>query len=266
MAHAGREFGQGPARLLHHDQDLQRADEPVAGRRLVEAQQVAGRLAPQLPAGLLQHRQHVAVTDVGPPELDAGLRQRPLQPEVRHLRADHRADQRAGVLARSREHVQQLIAVDQVAVVVDHQHAVPVAIEGDAEVRADRLDGDRHQLGAGGAAAVVDVLAVRRAADRDDLGPELAHDARRHLVAGAMRAVEHDLERIEPEPGRHGRQAEALVVLARAVDALGLAQRTRVPGDGRFRQKALDPFLDFVRQLRAAFVEELDAVVVIRVV
>ena len=79
-----------------------RADQRIAGRRVIQAQQVAGGLAAERAAGLLQHLQHVAIADLGATELDALLRQRMLQAEVAHDGADDRPAQRASARWRAR--------------------------------------------------------------------------------------------------------------------------------------------------------------------
>jgi hypothetical protein len=84
---AGRSEGNllQPQRRQH----LQRRDDAVAGGVAVEADDVAGVLAAQLPAALDQRLQHVAVADLGAHDGHAQLRQRMLHAEVGHQGADH---------------------------------------------------------------------------------------------------------------------------------------------------------------------------------
>ena len=63
-------------------QHLQSADQAVAGRCLVENQQVTGSLAAELTAGFLQLLQHVAVADLGPQEIDAEVAEGPFEAVV----------------------------------------------------------------------------------------------------------------------------------------------------------------------------------------
>ena len=56
----------------------------------------------------------------------------PMQAHVRHHRDGDHVD-----LAVERQHGDDLIAVDDVAVPVDGQHAVAVTVEGDTEVEPD---------------------------------------------------------------------------------------------------------------------------------
>ena len=91
-----------------------------------------------------------------------------------------------------REHREDLVAVDRVAVAVDREHPVAVAVERDPEIESALADGLLQQREVGGAAAVVDVLAVRRVADRGHLGAEPLERLRRDPGVGAVGAVDAD--------------------------------------------------------------------------
>ena len=122
---------------------------------------MTGRFAPDHSTALLQHGEHVAIADLRASELDSKIPQRDLETEVAHDGADNRTAQHALAVAIPREDVQQLIAVDQVAALVDHHDAVAVAIERHAYVRSHARDRELQQIRPSGAAAVVDVATVR---------------------------------------------------------------------------------------------------------
>ncbi len=77
----------------------------------------------------------------------------------------------------------------------------------------------------GRAAAVVDVGAVGRHAERDDVGAELPQRLGRDVVGGAVGAIDDDLEPVEPQPLGEGRLGEVDVAAARVVDAPGAADQ-----------------------------------------
>ena len=108
------------------------------GGGLVEQQDVARGLAADLAAGFAQHAEHVAIADLGAPELDALLAQRHLEAEVAHHRPDHGSLEQPGALARGRDDVDELIAVDDAAQAVDHDEPIAIAIERDARRRRAR--------------------------------------------------------------------------------------------------------------------------------
>ena len=176
---------------------------------------MARRLAAQDAALVLEHREHVAVADLGAQELDAEVAQRELEPQVAHDRADDGAAQAARLAAVARENVDELIAVDEIAALVDHDDAIAVAVEREADVRPHAGDRELQQIGSRRPAAVVDVAAVRRAADRHDVGAEIGHDARSDFVRSAVRRIDDDLEVLEAHARGNRGLAELHVVGAR---------------------------------------------------
>ena len=84
---------------------------------------------PSTRALALERLEHVAVADVGRDDADPALLHQAVEAEVRHRR-DH-----DGVDAEvEREHGEDLVAVERVAVLVHGEHPVAVAVERDPEV------------------------------------------------------------------------------------------------------------------------------------
>ncbi len=117
------------------------------------------------------------------------------------------------------------VAVDEVAVGVDGQHAVAVAVEGEAQVepvgaheRLQRPDVRRP-------AAVVDVAAVRFGAQHDDVGAALGQAERRRLVHRAVGAVDGDAQAGQIE--RDAAHEVPDVALERAFDVRRRARARR---------------------------------------
>ncbi len=97
-------------------------------------------------------------------------------------------------LSERGDDVEQLIPIDDAAEMIDHDEPITVAIERKSHIGAHAGHGELQQLRRRGAAAIVDVAAVGRAADRHDLGAEVGEDARADLVGGAVGAVDDDLQ------------------------------------------------------------------------
>ena len=151
-----------------------------------------------------------------------------------------------------------------VAVGVDREAAVGVAVVGDAEVGAVLEHGGLQLVEVGRADAVVDVHAVGVGADDDDLGAGVREGLGRDARGGAVGAVEHDLDAVEAVRQR-AEQVHDVAVLgvgepADAADAVA-GRRELLLAEVR-----LDAVFDLVGELRAAEGEELDAVVGRRVV
>ena len=108
--------------------------------------------------------EHVAVADRGCVDGDAGGRHGPVEAEVGHHRDHHGVAGQAAPLAQvGGEQGQQPVAVDDVAVAVDGDDPVGVAVEGQAQRRpVPATTAAARRRGIGRAAAVVDVGAVGR--------------------------------------------------------------------------------------------------------
>ena len=167
------------------------------------------------------------------------------------------------VLGEQRHH---LVAIGDPALLVDQGHPVGIAVEADAEIRAFRqhpLDGGLRR---GRTDAVVDVEPVRRDAHRHHLGAELPQRLGRGPVGSAMGAIDHDLEAVELLGRGEGRLDEFDIAVPALVDPLGAADIGRAGKLDLLFQKLLDGRLVGVRQLEPVGAEQLDAVVVERVV
>jgi hypothetical protein len=150
--------------------------------------------------------------------------------------------------------------------VVDRDQPVTVAVEGEADLRVTvahlRLEALRKER----ADARVDVDAIRLGADGHHARPQPPEHARRHAMGRPVRAVDRDRHAGEVE-----REAAAqvidVVLLGAVVDVEPsdvLAVRAR-RGVLR-REPALDLVLPRVGELGPLRGEELDAVVLVRVV
>ena len=118
----------------------------------------------------------------------------------------------------------QLVAVDEVALLVDDHDPVGVAVERDADVGAHlaHLGGESGRRGR--ADLAVDVEAVGLDADRDHLGAEFPQRLRRDLVGGAVGAIDDDAHAVERQVARQRALGELDVALLDAVDAPGAAE------------------------------------------
>lgn len=100
-----------------------------------------GVLATHQPVTLLQGRDNVTVAHIGAYELDTQVSQCQLKAKVAHQRTDNATLQFATLVQVTGNDKQQLIAIDHGTGVIDHQHAIAVAIEGDTDVRMLLDDG-----------------------------------------------------------------------------------------------------------------------------
>ena len=201
-----------------------------------------------------QRFEHVAVANVRRDDADVVPRHQPVQPQIRHRRHDDNVDALV-----EREHRDDLISVDHFALRVDGEHAIAVAVERHTEVCSHLHDLVAQSHKVGGTAVDVDVRAVRGVPDRRYARAELLERLRRDTGVRTVRTVDDDVQTRKVRP-------EALddvlqVGVGRNADLVHLA----AAGSVRVEQR-LDLFLLRVGELAAVAVEELDAVVLRRVV
>ena len=176
-------------------------------------------LAAQRVAAGVHALEHVAVAHCGLQHLDAVFAHGAVQAEI----ADHRGDQcavsqHAALMHRGREDRHDPVAVDSVAIRIDRQAAVGVAVVGDAHVGAETHDGFREMVEVVRAHAVV---RMSRPSGRHSMtvssAPASRKASRDNPGCGPVRAVEHDVQAVEPM--RHRRQQVHEVAILRVGEA-----------------------------------------------
>src|SRR6188768_1492804 len=130
--HACGQFREALPRLAHDREHLEAGHHRVAGGGLVEQQDVPGRLTTHFATVLTHHREHVAVADLCALEVDALLPQRHFEAEVAHDSSDDGPLQSSRPFARSRNDVNELVAIDDASESVDHDESIAVAVERNA--------------------------------------------------------------------------------------------------------------------------------------
>ena len=164
---------------------------------------MAGLLAAERPASADELGHHVAIAHRRGGHLDSSGRHRAVEAVVGHHGHGHApAGQSPGGAQVQRGEGDQLVAVHHGACAVHRKHAVAVAVEREAHVVAAGRHGLCEMLDMGGAAALVDVAAVRLGGHRLHIRAQAAEDLRRHAVGGPMGAVEQhaqprQVERLE---------------------------------------------------------------------
>lgn len=154
------------------------------------------------------------------------------------------------------------VAIHKVALFVHHQAAVGVAVEGHAHVVLPRHDALAEAFEVRGAAAVIDVRAVRLAVDEIGIALEASEQLGRGGARRAVGAVHQHAQTGEVGVDGGGEMVDVLELrlLETVVQHADLAAR----GDGN-GLAGEDLFLDLRlrprRALVALFIKDLDAVV-----
>ena len=195
--------------------------------------------------------------------------QEALETEIgHHGRDDAGLGETAVFLPALRDDRQQLVAVDDMAALVDQDDAVGVAVERDADIGAHLAHLAAQGFRRGRAAFLVDVETIGIHADRDHVGAEFPQRFRHHPVGRAVGAIDDDAQAVEREIARQRALGEFDVAVMHAVDAAGAAEARALREllvEG-FVEQLLDLLLDVVGQLEALRAEQLDAVVLEQIV
>ena len=119
------------------------------------------------------------------------------------------------------------------------------------------------------AATEIDVLAVGIDAQPDHVGAQLGQRVGGDLVGRAVGAIDHQLEPVEGHRARHAALEKHQVAADGVVDTRGLADfagaRAQMGERTVVENQVLDPALGFVVELESFAGEELDAVVLERI-
>ncbi len=191
-----------------------------------------------------------------------------LKTEVRHDgRDDGRLGEQSLVLPVIRDDCQRLVAIDQVAALVDNHHAIGVAIERNADIGAHFPYFSGQRFGRRRTAIAVDVEAVRLDADGNHFRTEFPKRLGRHAIGRAVGAIHHDAQSIERHVFRQRPLGKFYVAILHAVDALGAPQRRRLrqPLGEIGIDQPFDLSLVVVREFEAVRGEQFYPVVVVEV-
>ena len=257
----GRQVGQRTAGLLDHARDQERGQNAVAGGRVIAGDDVAGLLAAEAVAGCQHLLEHVAVAHAGLHGVDASLAHGNQQTQVAHDSDDERVlGECPARLSVDGQRTHDLVAVDEVALVVDGQAAVRIAVVRHTEIAAGLDDGGLQGLGVGRTRVQVDVAPIRGRVDDGDVSSELAEDRRAQLGGRAVRAVDRDLHAAQVRADRANKVGNVGVLGPRMI-GVDLADAVTGGAIPLGVQEGLDLILDAIRELVAAVREELNAVI-----
>ena len=260
----------------HHDlHHLEAGQDAVSRRSVLGENDMAGLLSAQTAAVLAHVFIDVLVADRGFGVADPGRVERLVQAEIGHQGGDDRVgEQLAALLHVLAVDVKDVVAGDDIALFIDAQAAVRIAVVGEADVQPVVHNELLQSLNVRRTGVPVDVEAVRLGVDDIGLGAQRVEHRLCDVPRAAVRAVQtdpHTPERIDAEGDE---VADVPVapgdVVHRAADLLASGIRHLGPFLTEQLQIAVDVVLDerdgLLVHLLALTVDQLDAVVIIRVV
>ncbi len=165
-----------------------------------------------------------------------------------------------------RDQRHELVAIDDLAFLVDDDQPVGIAIECDTDVGAAGHHRLLQKLRLCRSALVVDVESVRSNADRHYLGSELPQRFGRDVIRSAVGAIDHDFQAIEPEMFREGRFRKMDISSAGIVNSASPSDHLGFGKLGSFFEALLDFMLVGIAQLVSIRTKQLDPIVGKRIV
>ncbi len=239
---------------------MDRGEQSVTRRRVVEQNHMAGLLAAEDESAVAHRLQHVAVAHRRIDVRHSRRLHREPESLVGHDRRHHGVVPQPALFAqRERQDGQDLVTVDQGAAGVHREAAVGVAVVCDARVGPDLDNLGLQVLGVRGPAAVVDVEAIGLGVQGHHLGAQQPQRLGSRAVGRAVGAVDDDLEPVQPVRGGRDDVVDVAPPCIGVVHyAPYVSPRGALPSVVEVR---LDGVLDRVIELVPALGEELDAVV-----
>ena len=159
-----------------------------------------------------------------------------------------------------------LVPIHRASFLVDHDQAVGIAIERNADIGAffdhpclDRIERGRADI-------AVDIGAVRLDAHGDDIRAQFPDRRWCDLVGGSVGAIDHDLQPVETDVAGHRLLNRVDIATARVVDPAGPADAVGLDEQRLLLEQQFDRCFGLVGKLEAVGTEQLDAIVLVRIV
>ena len=230
---------------------------------------MAGLFTAQIEAAFAHLLDHIAVADLGALELEVDGFQVFFEAQIGHHRRDNAvAGQKAAPFPVACDQADELVAVNFLTALIDEDAAVRVAIECDADICAVFANGFAQRMGVCAADLLIDVEAIWRHADGEDLGAQLIKGRRGDLVGGAVCTIDTDAKVGEAHTTREGGLHDLNIAGLGVIDAARAAERGR-RGE-LVVKRAVHPAFDFqlnlIGELVAVRAEEFEAIVLIGIV
>ena len=206
---------------------------------------------------------------------DTLLIKRFVQTKVGHDSRNHSIGQQLATLFHiAAIDIQDMVASDDITLLVHAQAAVGVTIVGKADIQALLHYELLQTLDVGGASIVVDIQTVRLVIDNVGICTQSIENALSDIPAGTIGAVQADLDTFEGIDTQRDQITHVTVasghIIHSAADMLTMSERQLRPVLVKYMELAIDVVLyqqqRFFRHLLAVAVDQFDAVVVVGVV
>ena len=206
---------------------------------------------------------------------DTLLIKRFVQTKVGHDSRNHSIGQQLATLFHiAAIDIQDMVASDDITLLVHAQAAVGVTIVGKADIQALLHYELLQTLDVGGASIVVDIQTVRLVIDNVGICTQSIENALSDIPAGTIGAVQADLDTFEGIDTQRDQITHVAVaachIVHGAADVLTVRKRQLRPVLVKYMELAIDVVLhqqqSLFRHLLAVAVDQLDAVIIVGIV
>src|SRR6202011_4068374 len=264
------QFAQRLTGRVHDPQNLERANDAVAGGCKIADDYVHALFPTDIDISANHFFNHVAIAHFCANDFAAVGCERFVQAEITH----HGRDQRVvAKLVRfqkiERGDGENFVAINDLAIFIAKQNAVGIAIVSDTDIGVNQAHDALNFIRMSAAAAVVNVDPVGLVVGAGDVSAELAQNARRRFVGGAIRDIDGDAYFFERHFSGETRLREFDVAPKGIINA-------RSPSDfsgGRpdvvdlaAKDQVLDLRFDLIVEFVAVVPKKFNAVVFVRIV
>ena len=161
---------------------------------------MAGLLTTNIKTALFHLFENIAVTNIGPDQIQMPGFEKAFQAEIGHHRGHDTVTAQQAVAAPARsDQSHQLVTVDHLSLFVDHDQTVGVAIQRDANMSTAGDHGFLQYRRGRRTAFVVDIQTIGADPQGNDFRAQFPECRRRDLIGGTIGAITDDLQAVEPD-------------------------------------------------------------------
>src|SRR5437867_6807221 len=218
---------------MHDAQNLQGGDDAIAGGGEIAEDDVTALFAAKIKFLLHHSFKHIAITDFCAHHLAAVRSERLIEAKIAHDGGDYRILLQSPSLQKvQRRNGENLIAIHNLAILVAKKNTIGIAVVSNADIRATDFNDALDLLRMNAAAAVIDIHAIRLVMRHCDVRAQLAQNARRRFVSGAICHIDSHAHFLERHSAWETRFGEFHVATERVVNSRGASDFVRSRPNG----------------------------------
>ncbi|MPN39441.1 hypothetical protein SDC9_186969 [bioreactor metagenome] len=195
--HAAAQVVQTHMVAHHRRQHLQARHDAVTSGGFVQQDHMTRVFGTDTPAFFLHFFQHIAVANFRPSKRNTQLFQRQLEAHVAHQRTYRTTTQLSLTQGFTGDDIHDLIAIDFIAFMVNHDHAVTVAIQRDTQIGFFREHAGLQGTHIGGTDFFVNIHAIGLTANGNHFRTQFTQHVRRNVVGCPVSAIHHNFKFVQ---------------------------------------------------------------------